>query len=183
MSDKHEMTQLIQNWRRGDAASSHQLDAVIYDTLRRIAGGQMSRERANHTLQATVLVNEAFLQLADAEISWADSAHFRGVAAKIMRRILIDHAREKNAAKRGGGVANLTLLESAVEGGESFDVLELDEVLQKLAEFDERKAQVIELTFFGGLSYEEVGEVLGISKATVDRELRIGKSWLYKEMA
>ena len=182
MSDKQELTQLIHQWQAGDVSSSHRLNAVIYDTLRRVAGNQMGRERNNHTLQATVLVNEAFMQLADADISWADSAHFRGVAARIMRRILIDHAREKNAAKRGGGVANLTLMESAVEGGDGFDVLELDEVLTRLAEFDERKARVVELTFFGGLSYEEVGEVLGISKATVDRELRIGKSWLYKEL-
>ena len=184
MEDKQDLTQLIKGWRRGDGGAQNKLDAVIYDTLRRVAGNQMRRERANHTLQATVLVNEAFIQLADAEISWSDSAHFRGVAAKIMRRTLIDYAREKNAAKRGGGVANLTLMESVVDGqDDGFDLLELDELLQRLAEFDERKAKVIELVFFGGLNYAEVGEVLGISKATVDRELRVGKSWLYKELS
>lgn len=182
ISDNHDITQLINDWRNGDDQSQDKLNQVVYDTLKRIARSQMSRERSDNTLQATVLVDEAYMQLVDADISWANSAHFRAVAAKMMRRTLIDHAREKNAQKRGGGTADITLMESRVIGVDQLSVLELDDVLNKLAAFDERKAKAIELTFFGGLNYEEVGEVLSISKATVERELRIAKAWLHNAL-
>lgn len=155
---------------------------MIYDTLKRIAKRQMSRERKDHTLQATVLVNEAYMQLIKGDISWSDSAHFRAIAAKIMRRTLIDYAREKNAKKRGGDLDRITLMESRIISDNTVDILELDDAISKLSEFDERKARVIEMIFFGGLSYEEVANVLDISKATVDRELRIAKAWLYNQL-
>ena len=182
-SEQHDVTQLLQQWRAGDAGAMDKLSPLVYNSLKGIARHQMRRERSDNTLQATVLVNEAYMQLIGGEISWSDSAHFRAIAANIMRRTLVDHARERNAQKRGGDVDKLTLMESRViDNANSLDVLELDEVLKRFAEFDERKARVIELTFFGGMSYQEVGEVLGISKATVERELRLGKAWLYREL-
>jgi len=182
INDTTQVTQLLQQWRSGDAKAEHALTPMIYDTLKRIANRQMSRERKDHTLQATVLVNEAYMQLIKGDISWSDSAHFRAIAAKIMRRTLIDYAREKNAKKRGGDLDRITLMESRVIADNTVDILELDDAITKLAEFDERKAKVIEMIFFGGLSYEEVANVLDISKATVDRELRIAKAWLYNQL-
>lgn len=181
--DKQNMTKLLREWRSGDAKALNKIEPIVYAALKRIARNQMFGERSANTLQATVLVNDAYLQLVEDNVSWVDSAHFRALAAKIMRRTLIDHAREKNALKRGGDKDRLTLMESRiVDSDRQFDVIELDDILEKLAEFDECKAKVIELIFFGGLSYLEVAEVLGISKATVDRELRIGKAWLHKEL-
>ena len=134
-------------------------------------------------MQATALVSEAYLRLVDSEIPWQDRAHFLAVAARIMRRILIDHAKAKRSLKRGGDRAKVTLEESTVVSAAPPNrLLDLDEALQRLAQLDERKAQVIELHFFGGLTYDETAEVMQISRATVDRELRLAKAWLYDEL-
>ncbi|MEM9256366.1 MAG: ECF-type sigma factor [Pseudomonadota bacterium] len=181
--DKTEFTRVLKDWRAGDENARQQLAPVVYNALKLIADRQMNRERANHTLQATVLVNDAYMQLVEGELTWHDSVHFRALAATMMRRSLIDHARQRRAQKRGGGQEALTLIEGQIEDDtNTYDILELEEALTKLGEMDERKARTIELVFFGGLSYEEVAEVLSISKATVDRELRVGKAWLYNQM-
>ena len=183
MTDQHTVTQLLQNWKSGNADAMDKLTPLLYDTLKQMAGKYMRQENAGHTLQATALVNEAYLQLYDSDQGWANRAHFLGVAARIMRHVLIDHARANKRNKRGGDATHVTLIESRLFGGGAEpDLLALDEVLGKLEEFDERKARVIELSFFGGLTYDEIAEVLTISPATVDRELRIGKAWLCKEL-
>ncbi len=182
--DALEITQLLQASRSGEQLAFEQLTPVIYKTLKDLAGAQMRKERADHTLQATALVNEAYLKLLEQDISWKDRAHFRGVAARIMRHVLIDHARAANSQKRGRDMDKVTILESRMgDNNQAIDLLELDEVLSRLAQFDERKARVIELSFFGGLSYEEIAEVLDISVNTVDRDLRRGKSWLQRELS
>jgi len=183
MTDQHTVTQLLQNWQTGNADAMDKLTPLLYDTLKQMANNYMGRENAGHTLQATALVNEAYLQLVDTDQTWANRAHFLGVAARIMRHVLIDHARAQKREKRGGDATRVTLIESRLFGaGTEPDVLALDEVLSKLEDFDERKAKVIELSFFGGLTYDEIAEVLSISAATVDRELRIGKAWLCREL-
>lgn len=177
------VTQLLLEWRRGNQRALDQLMPLVYDELRRLAQHYMRSERTDHTLQATALVNEAYLRLVDSDVSWQDRAHFFAVAARLMRRILVDHAKAHRRSKRGSGAAKVSLdeaLDVAVEP--TADVIELDETLQRLAKFDPRKSQIIELHFFGGLSNEEVAEALGISRATVQRELKLAKAWLNHEM-
>ena len=143
----------------------------------------MRSERASHTLQATALVNEAYMRLVESEVQWQDRAHFIAVAARLMRRILVDYARSRQAQKRSGGGTNLSLDESGVAAPQrSADLLALDEALTRFAAFDERKSQIVELHFFGGLTYDETAEVLGISAATVDRDLRLAKAWLSRNL-
>lgn len=183
MADQHTVTQLLQNWQAGQANAMDKLTPLLYDTLKQMAGRYMGKENAGHTLQATALVNEAYIQLIGSDQNWANRAHFLGVSARIMRHVLIDHARNNNRQKRGGDATRVTLVESRLFGGGTEpDVLALDEVLSKLEQFDERKARVIELSFFGGLTYDEISQVLDISAATVDRELRFGKAWLCREL-
>ena len=159
---------------------------LIYDELRRIAARSMSRERPGQTLRATELVHESFLRLVDADVTWQDRAHFLAVSARTMRRVLIDHIRAGARDKRGGGAAHVSLeeLEFDVAGvnQKPHEVLALDEALESLASVDARKAQVIELTFFGGLSYDEVAEALHISRATAHRDLTFAKAWLYSRL-
>ena len=181
--DTAEITQLLQASRAGEQLAFEQLTPVIYKTLKDLANAQMRKERFDHTLQATALVNEAYLKLLEQDISWQDRAHFRSVSAKIMRHVLIDHARAANSLKRGREVDKVTILESRMGSqDQGIDLLELDEILQRLEAFDERKARVIELSFFGGLTYPEIAEVLGVSENTVDRDLRRGKAWLQREL-
>lgn len=180
--DSADMTRLLQQWHSGDPRAMEQLSPVVYQTLKQLARAQMRNERENHTLQPTALVNEAYLKLIDQEFSFADRAHFRGLAARIMRHVLIDHARARRSEKRGNGVESVTMIESQLGGSErAIDMVELDDALKKLAEFDPRKAKVIELSFFGGLTYDEIAEALGVSVNTVDRDLSRGKAWLYRE--
>jgi len=156
---------------------------LVYDELRVIATRLMRGERADHTLQATALVHEAYARLVDAQVDWRDRSHFFAIAARQMRRILVDHAKARGRVKRGGGDRPLTLDEAvAVSGDSNENLVELDEALERLAELDERKAKVVELHYFGGLTYDEAAEVLGISPATVDRDLRFAKAWLYREL-
>jgi len=179
----HLVTQLLRDWREGDGEALNRLTPMVYDKLRQLAGSYMRAERPDHTLQATAVVHEAYQQLIDMEIAWQDRAHFFAMAARMMRRILVDHARSRNRAKRGGDLVKVSLDEAMiVASAPNPDLLALDESLQRFAKQDSRKAQVVELHFFGGLTYDEIAEVLKISAATVDRELRLAKAWLYREM-
>jgi len=177
------VTQLLVDWRGGRETALEELMPVVYDELRRIAARQMRRERMGHTLQATAVVNEAYIRLVDARVDWNDRVHFYAVAARLMRRMLVDHARARHREKRGGPATLLTLNEDLAGASEAgVDVMELDMALQKLAETDERKSRVVELHYFGGLNYEETAAALGVSEATVDRDLRLAKAWLHREM-
>lgn len=174
-----EVTQLLQEWANGDQAALEELVPLVYDELRRLASRYMRRERQGHTLQTSALINEAYLRLVDQKnVKWHNRSHFYGVAAQVMRHILVDHARSRSRAKRGGGFQIESLDEQAVITSEAAEVLALDEALKKLAEMDERKSQIVEMKFFGGLTTEEVAEVLNITSRTVEREWRKAKAWL-----
>ena len=177
------VTRLLERWRSGDRAALDELLPLVYDELRRLAAGQMRSERPGHTLQATALVNEAFVRLVDMDVTWQDRAHFIGVAARAMRRILVDHARARDSEKRGGGVAKVVIEEAAGVAAESpAGLTALDEALTRLAAIDRRKSEVVEVIYFGGLKQEEAAEVLGVSVATIERDLRQAKAWLYREL-
>lgn len=182
MSEPSQVTRLLSDWRAGDARAINELMPLVQDNLHQIAAKYMHGERADHTLQATALVNEAFVRLIDVELEWQSRAHFIAIAARTMRRILVDHAKAKRREKRGGDAHKVTLYESRIDADSGPDVLELEEVMNHLAEFDARKAKIIELSFYGGLTYPEIAEVLSVSEATVDRELRFAKAWLYREL-
>lgn len=176
------VTQLLHEWRAGNQEALNQLMPLVYDELRRLAGHYMKSERASHTLQPTALVNEAYLKLVDMEVSWQDRTHFFAVATRLLRRILVDHAKRHRRDKRGGGQAKVTLDENFGASRPDADILALDEAIDRLSEFDERKVRIIELHFFGGLTYDEMAEALGIAQATVHRELRLAKAWLHHEL-
>ena len=180
----HEVTRLLQDWSEGDAGAAERLMPLVYEELRRLARSYLRRERPDHTLQPTALVNEAFLKLVDqSRVSWQDRHHFFGIAAQMMRRVLVDHARAQKAEKRGGAQGKVSLEEANVPTGErAAELVELDEALQRLAEVFPRKGRVVELRFFGGLSVEETARVLGVSDKTVMREWQSAKLWLYREL-
>ncbi|HEY9405244.1 MAG TPA: sigma-70 family RNA polymerase sigma factor [Pyrinomonadaceae bacterium] len=182
---KQEITGLLADWGRGDRAALDKLTPLVYAELRRIARRQMSRERGDHTLQATALVNEAFIRISGQEnFSWQDRAHFYAVCAQVMRHILIDHARANARDKRGGGAIHVSLDEAAVlAGGQATDFLALEEALRALEAFDPQKGRIVELRYFAGLGIEETAEVLRISPTTVRREWRRAKAWLYRALA
>lgn len=179
-----EVTELLKESARGNRAALDQLLPLVYSELRRIADRYLRRERTDHTLQATALVHEAYLRLVDQrDVEWQNRAHFFGVAAQMMRRILVDHARAQRSAKRGSGVIKVSLddvLEISDEQMES--MLALDEALKALEQIDPQKSRIVELRFFGGLSIEETAEALGIGTATVIRQWRVAKAWLYNEV-
>ena len=178
-------TGLLRAWNDGDESALNQLMPLIERELHRLARAYMQRERQGHTLQATALVNEVFLRLADGSTpEWRDRAHFVGVAARLMRRVLVDHARSRGYQKRGGGAQPVPLDEAmAVTSEMTIEVLAVDRALDAFAQIDARKSQVVELRFFGGLSVEETAEVLGISVETVKRDWRFAKLWLARELA
>ncbi len=179
------VTQLLLDWRRGDDQALEQLAPVVYNELRRLARGFMRGERAGHVLQTTALVHEAYLKLIDLELDWQDRVHFYSVAARLMRRVLVDFARERNADKRGGGMAPLELDEALVghEGLDTtVDLIALDQALEQLAKVDERKVKVIEMRSFAGLTIDEVAEVLGVSHATVERDLSFARAFLTRRL-
>ena len=180
-----EVTGLLQAWRGGDEAAFAQLLPLVYDELRRLAGRYMRRERVDHTLQASALVHEAYLKLVEHEgIEWQNRAHFFALAAQAMRRVLVDHARSRNYQKRGGQLHHVELEEAATVAEErAAEVVALDDALQSLAEIDARKARVVELRYFGGLSVEETAEVLGVSVPTVMRDWTSAKLWLRRAMS
>lgn len=176
------VTTLLRNWRSGDGDALEELTPLIYDDLRRIAARHLRSERSGHTLQATALVNEAFVRLADADVPWQDRAHFFAVAARMMRRILTDYGRARRSEKRGSGVPAITLHDEKVGGSNPSRIVDLDDALEKLSRIDSRKSDILVLHFFGGMTYEETAEALEISAATVDRDLRFAKAWLANEL-
>ena len=178
------VTELLRAWGNGDDDALEQLTPLVEAELRRLARGYMRRERRDHTLQTTALVNEAFLRLTDARsVRWQDRAHFLAISARLMRRILVDHARTRRYAKRGGGAAKVSLDEALVVTSDPRpDLVALDDALQALAAVDSRKGQVVEMRFFGGLSVEETAEALGVSPQTVMRDWRLAKVWLLREL-
>lgn len=178
------VTQLLSDWRSGKQGALDQLTPLVYDELRRLARRYMASERPGHTMQATDLVNQAFMRMVKMEVPWQDRAHFFAVAARLMRRILVDHAKAHRRIKRGGPDTTLSLDEAIQVGTErGADLIELDEALSRLGAVDARKCDVVELHFFGGLTYDEMAEALAISPATVHRELRMAKAWLHNELS
>ena len=184
MPEATPVTQLLRAWSGGDEAALGALLPLVEAELRRLARTYMARERLGHTLQATALVNEAFLRLVDArQVQWQDRAHFLGISARLMRRVLIDHARARNVQKRGVGAYKVPLEDDmAVLPAPDVNLLALDRALEALAAVDERKSRVIEMRFFGGMTVEETAEVLHVSPDTVKRDWRLAKLWLLKEM-
>ncbi len=180
-----EITQLLFNWSQGDKAALDQLVPLVYPELRRLAKRHMAREDPAHTLQTSALINEAYLKLVDQKsVQWQSRAHFFAVAAQVMRHILVDHARTRNYAKRGGGALKLPLDEAAaLTEQRAAELIALDDALRDLSALDGRKSQIIELRFFGGLSLEETAEVMKISPSTVQREWRAAKAWLHHAMS
>lgn len=180
-----EITGLLLQWRAGDESALDKLMPLIYDELRRLARQCMRRERAGHTLQTTALVNEAYIRMVkSSQVDWHDRAHFFAVAAQLMRRVLVDEARKRNYQKRGGQFTRIEFDETLMPAQERrFDLLALDQALDRLAQFAPRKSRVIELRFFGGLNINETGAVLGISNDIVKREWRTAKLWLLHELS
>jgi RNA polymerase sigma factor (TIGR02999 family) len=178
-----DITHLLAAWSGGDRQALNELTPIVYEELRRLAERYMRKEAGGHTLQATALVHEAYARLAGADLPLRNRAHLLAFMARLMRQILVDHARARKSAKRGEGFERVTLDESVVVSCDSDGlVLELDEVLEELRRFDELKSQIVELRFFGGLTYEEAAEALEISTTTLDRELRLAKAWLRHRM-
>lgn len=179
-----DLSSRLQEWRSGDVAVLDDVSPVIYSELRKISARYLKRERANHTLQPTELAHEAFIKLIDvSDIDWQGRVHFFAVASRIVRQILVDHARAKSSEKRGGGAERVELTEALCFcHGPDADLLELDEALRELAKFDEQQSRLIELRFFGGLTIEETASVLGISPATVKREWAVARAWLSRRL-
>jgi RNA polymerase sigma-70 factor (ECF subfamily) len=179
-----DVTQLLIAWSNGDQAARDGLMAVVYEELHRLARRYMRRESPGHTLQTSALVNEAFLRLVDQRnVHWQNRAHFFGIAAQMMRRVLVDYARGRSYAKRGGGARALSLDEGLIVSEErSAEVVAVHEALEELAKLDPRKSQIVELRFFGGLSIDETAEVLGVSPGTVARDWTMAKAWLRREI-
>lgn len=184
MSAQAEVTQLLVRWKEGDQAAADQLTPIVYRELHRLAERYLRNERSAQTLQPTALVHELYMELVSHELpDWESRGHFYGIAAHRMRQILVDHARKQNAAKRGAGAEKLELDEIvAFAPQKSPDVVALDDALNALAAFDARKAKIIELRFFGGLSIDETAQAMGVSVATVGRDQRLAEAWLRREM-
>lgn len=184
MRSHKDVTQLLLQWRHGNEAALDELMPIVYSEMRRMAGSLLRQERANHTLQPTALIHEAYLRLIDQQkVEWQNRTHFFAFAARLMRQILVNHALAHRAAKRGGGSIHITLNEAVHSSQkQDYDVIELDEALKKLSQQDKRKSKIVELRFFGGLKNEEIAGVLEISLATVQREWRMIKAWLYSEL-
>lgn len=181
MGSKDDITQLLNKWSAGDNQARDVVAPLIYDELKKIARGVFRNENARHTLQPTALVHEAYEKLVDVDLEWQNRSHFFALAARMMRRLLVNHAKNRTAQKRGGGALRMTLQDDMhAEPDAEEDVLALDEALTQLAAMDERKANVIELHFFGGLTQPQIGEVLDVSESTVRREYKLARIWLRK---
>jgi RNA polymerase sigma factor (TIGR02999 family) len=176
---------MLAGYTRGDKEALDQLMPIVYEELRRQARRYLRREQAGHTLQTTALIHEAYVRLVDQRnVQWQNRAHFFGIAAQLMRRILVDHARAKKRVKRGGSDVRVSLADADVAvKGQELDVVAVDEALQRLAALDEQQSRVVELRFFSGLTVEETAEVMGISKATVKRDWAMAKAWLHRELS
>ncbi len=180
----NEVTRLLQDWHDGNQAARDRLWPLMYEELRRLALYHMNDQAAGHTLQATALVNEAFLKLVDADYTATNKRVFFALAAKAMRSILIDHARARGREKRGGHAARVTLVDELTPTGEDLDsLIDIDQSLQELASRDQRKADIVELRLFGGLTFDEIAETLGLSNATVRSEMRFARAWLEARLA
>jgi RNA polymerase sigma factor (TIGR02999 family) len=181
----HDVTRLLRDWGNGDRLAADELMPLVYEELRRLAHQYMRRETPGHTLQTTALVNEAFVRLVDqSKIQWESRAHFFGIAARLMRQILVDQARRRNFAKRGGGAIRVSLNEATVMAQEqSVSVVALDDALKILENIDPRKSRIVELRFFAGMSIEETAAALKVSPGTVMREWTFARAWLRKEMS
>lgn len=175
-------TQLLTEWRSGHPQALERLTPLVYDELRRLARNFMRAERGSHTLQATAVVHEAFLRLIHANVALQDRAHFFALASRLMRRVLVDHAKTRSRVKRNAGVRDERPEEVHLGTGASFDVIALDEALESLTQLEPRLAQVIELHYFGGLTYDQIAAAAGASTATVHRELRLARAWLLNEI-
>ena len=184
-SAPQEVTQMLLDWSKGDQQALARLIPVVYGELRRLASRNLRRERADHTLQTTALIHEAYLKLIkQRNVRWQNRAHFFGIAAQLMRRILVDHARTRHRAKRGGAAMRVPLEEVVVAAeGLNINLVSLDEALTRLAAVDPRQDRIVELRFFGGLSVEETAEVLGVSAATVKNDWSVAKAWLHRELS
>jgi len=183
MGDQKSITQLLNQWSGGDKNAEAALTPMVYDELQRMARRLFRSEKSSHTLQPTALVHEAFVKLVNVDVTWQDRAHFFSLAARMMRRMLVNHAKARNTAKRGGDAVKVTLNESEVpDSSADTDLLDLDEALQSLTELDARKAELIELQYFGGLSFKEMEEVTGLSSSTLDRDLRLARAWLKDQL-
>ena len=180
---RERISQLLADWANRDPAAREQLVPIVYEELRRLAHHHMRGERAGHTLQTTALVNEVYLRLAGIDgLRWRDRAHFFAMAATLMRRVLVDYARQRGREKRGAGISVISLDENAVAAQPAVDIVALDEALARLAAVDPQQSRVVELRFFAGLSVDETAEALGISPATVKRDWATAKLWLYNEL-
>jgi RNA polymerase sigma factor (TIGR02999 family) len=183
-TDPKGITLLLQQSRGGNKAAFDELVPIVYDQLHKMAARCFSAESPGHTLRATALLNEAYLKLVEADVAWTDRVHFFAVAARVMRRILVDHARGQAREKRGGDVEKISLDQGMEVGAQApVQLLDLDRALERLAARDRRKSEIVELLFFGGLTYDEAAAALEISPATLHRELKMAKAWLYKELA
>ena len=185
MAPPENVTQLLAAWSGGDRAALEALTPLVHNELHRLARGYMAGERPGHILQATALVNEAYMRLVDwKDVQWQNRAHFFGMAAQIMRRVLVDAARTRDRAKRGGAEVHVSLSEaSGVPAADSVDLVALDDALRNLEALDARQSRVIELRFFGGLSLEETAHVLGVSVGTVRRDWSLARAWLFRELS
>jgi RNA polymerase sigma factor (TIGR02999 family) len=173
------ITQLLNDWKSGSRKAGDELAPLVYDELHQMAERIFRRERAGHTLQATVLVHDVFANLVDADVDWQSRAHFYAIAARMMRRLLVNYATARVAGKRGGNNVRVTLAEPhAIDAGSDAELLDLDEAISELARVDERKAELVQLKYFGGLSFDEMAEVTALSSSTIDRELRFARAWL-----
>jgi RNA polymerase sigma-70 factor, ECF subfamily len=184
MSDTHEVTLLLAKWAKGNQQALDELTPLVYEELRQLAASYLRKERRGHTLQPTALVHEAYLRLVDqTSPSWQNRSHFFGVAARLMRQILVDHARRRQAGKRAGSRVKVSLDEAmSFQHGRSRDLVALDSGLNALEKIDARKCKAVELRYFGGLSMEEIAQVLDVSAITVRRDLRMAEAWLHHEM-
>lgn len=177
--DRGRVTQLLRAWRDGEPDALEQLAPIIYEEMHRLARGVFRGESAGHTLQPTALVHEAFLHLIDADVDWQNRAHFYAIAARQIRRVLVNHAVAKKRAKRGGAAVPVSLEQAEeVSTAEGAEITDIDDALTRLAEFDARKSQILELHYFGGLTYEEMAEATQLSTTTLHTELRLAKAWL-----
>jgi RNA polymerase sigma factor (TIGR02999 family) len=182
-SERQLVTRLLREWGAGNKAALDELMPLVYQQLRKLASISLSSERPDHTLRATALVHEAYLRLVEADVAWQDRVHFFAVSARLLRRILVDHARAHNRQKRGGGAETISLDEAVMIGPQTAgEVVALDEALERLATHDRRKSEIVELLSFGGLTYDETATALEISPATVHRELKMAKAWLRREL-
>jgi RNA polymerase sigma-70 factor, ECF subfamily len=178
-----QITQLLLDCGKGDKAALDQLLPLVYAELHRLANHYMRRERPDHTLQTSALINEAYIRLIDANVSWESRTHFFGIAARLMRQILVDHARTRKQAKRGGGQHKTSLSEALeIDNPEAADIIALDEALNSLAKIDMQQSRIVELRFFGGMTIEETAKMLTISHATVERDWQMARAWLRREM-